>query len=444
MTSEEATRRDWAGLPWNVLYSVLTRVPSLQDYLRFSSVCKPWKSAAESDNRGRIATGHNQPPLLLVPTQDRSRESRALYSAAAAAGNKLIVPNLNLPVPHHHRISCCGSSHGWLAFTELDYSVTLYNPFTRAQIRLPRFKTMPEFVADPAVIHPRIRNLPEFPADPCFPYYMVKKVVLSADPSVFPDDYVAAALVGGNGSLAVVRAGEKEWRHVTAWAADHCCRDNNPYRDAMYLLMFGLLRDVVFHGGGGGSMIYTTGDSGLLARVNLALLELELELVVPPWFPDRLLNRVDAYRYLVESSDGRDLFMVVRLDERMMGLGDRSCITTKDFKVFKLHQETTSRLLRFVEVADLQGDAVFVGDNNHSTAVLASAAGGGGCKPDSIYYTYDFTWVFPLGLGRHDMGVFSVKDKEISSHYVPTPAQNLGMPPPIWILPTVPPQLEFN
>ncbi|CAL1404900.1 unnamed protein product [Linum trigynum] len=138
--AEETAAREWAWLPCNVLDSVLSHLISLQDYLRFTSVCQPWNSTAQAQIRRRIATSQNQPPLLLVPTQNRSCRRRILYSVTA---NKLLI-NHTLQIPYHRR--CCGSSHGWLAFLGKDYFVTLYNPFTKARIFLPQILPSPDCI----------------------------------------------------------------------------------------------------------------------------------------------------------------------------------------------------------------------------------------------------------------------------------------------------------
>ncbi|CAL1369835.1 unnamed protein product [Linum trigynum] len=95
--------RDWAWLPDLILNSVLQNLVSLQDYLQFSTVCKPWHAAAESQKRRRIATSpQNQAPLLMVPTKDRSHERRGLYSATAR--NRLLeTVNLSRINEHNHK-----------------------------------------------------------------------------------------------------------------------------------------------------------------------------------------------------------------------------------------------------------------------------------------------------------------------------------------------------
>ncbi|CAI0375164.1 unnamed protein product [Linum tenue] len=367
--------RDWAWLPCNVLDSILTHLPTLRDYLRFTSVCKPWNSASEPHARRRTATSHrSQAPLLLVPTRTRSREWRGLYDAAQQ--NKLL--SHALPVPYHRR--CCGSSHGWLAFLERDYFVTLYNPFTRARISLPRIIPAPDYIT---TVIDRAKH------DRYFPYDV-----------------------------------KKEWKHAAGWV--EAIDNNNPPFSH-------LLSDVIFRRDrDGGDWVYASGHCGLLARAECGGGggEVRMELVVPPWGPDYCCT---VYKYLVESSDGRDLLVVLRFYEEMEGY--EFSMATRDVKVFRLRRKEEEEE-GFVEVKDLNGDAVFVGDS-YSTAVRAGDFED--CRADCVYYSDDFTSYFPSEdrLGPHDVGVFDVKEEKFGSHYVPTPARNRGMPPPIWVFPTL-------
>ncbi|CAI0400587.1 unnamed protein product [Linum tenue] len=390
--------RDWAWLPELILDSVLQNLVSLQDYLQFSSVCKPWHAAAESQKRRRIATSpQNQAPLLMVPTKDRSHLRRGLYSATAR--NRLL--ETTLPVPWHRR--CCGSSHGWLAFLEEEDRVTLYNPFTQARISLPTIS---------GTSHLRDE------ADDHFHLYtnFAKKIVLSADPSTHGHDYVVAALINYPvyRTLAVIRPGrDDKWTNYTG-----------PEE---------LSTDLIFHQG----WIYATAYRGMLARANVEGVGTRgyvpvLEMVVPQWSE---IYEISKPSYLVESSSGDELLMVVRcLEER----DHEFSFVTADVKVFKLVRAAGASCCHYyVEVEDLNGDAVFIGD---SYSVAVPAAEFQGCEADTVYFSDDYVEVKPhyFHLGPHDIGKFNVKERKFGTHfYVADPAQNRGMPPPIWVFPTL-------
>ncbi|CAN1132052.1 hypothetical protein LINPERHAP2_LOCUS6777 [Linum perenne] len=353
--------RDWAWLPDLILDQVLSNLISLQHYLRFSSVCKQWHSVAEQQRRHRISTTHNQVPLLLVPTENRSREFRSLYSVAHDR-----VLDSELEIPCHRR--CCGSSHGWLAFMEGDYCVTLYNPFTRARILLPPVNDGICFRMS------RKAHRKHFP-------YTAKKVVLSADPFLFP-----------------------EWGNYDEFQV--------------------LLCDVVFREGG--NWVYVSGFSGMLGRVDLEGTKYEplVELVVRP------MNHLAVYEqtYLVETTS-YELLMILRVFEEHEEY--ELSWETKEIKVFKLQDS------KFIEIEDLNGDALFIGDN-YSTAV--SAKNFEGIEANCIYYSDDFTEFLPNHyrfLGPHDIGKFNVRGRKFGCHYVPSVAKNHNMPPPKWVFPTL-------
>ncbi|CAN0901882.1 Probable F-box protein At4g22165 [Linum grandiflorum] len=387
---------DWAWLPDGILDLVLSNLSNLQDYIRFGCVCKSWNSVTEHQRRRRrIPDNDKQVPLLLVPSKNRSREWRSLYNVTR---DKFL--DTKLRIPYHRR--CCGSSHGWLAFLEKDYCVTLYNPFTRVEISLPP-------VGDTSGIRINRRDHAKF-----FPIF-AKKVILSADPSLYPDDYVVAALINeGYRTLALIRPGrDNGWTHFTKWSN--------------YTEIQGLTYDIIFDKSG--KWVYGSGHGGMLARASVdPAVEPILDMVVPPW--DYFCVWVQKYLVETTTDGGGDILMILRFFEEQEGY--ELSMETKDIKVFKLQDS------KFVEVEDLNGDAVFIGDNA-STAI--SAANFEGIEANCIYYTDDFVEniVHYYRFGPHDVGKFNVKEKTFSTHYIPSRVQNRNMPPPIWIFPTLNP-----
>ncbi|CAN0890466.1 hypothetical protein LINGRAHAP2_LOCUS16448 [Linum grandiflorum] len=371
--------RDWASLPEGILDSILSNLFSLQDYLRFSCVCKPWFSVAGEQKRLRIATSHKQVPFLLVPTKNRSGKRRSLFNAAGEG--KLLDSN-------------------WLVFLEKDYRVTLYNPFTKSEISLP------------SIGNASYRRYHEKHYQ-----YFAKKVILSADPSLYPDDYLVAGLIDDPfRTLVLIRPGrDTEWTHFTKWSN--------------YVGLPGLTFDVMFDKSG--KWVYASGHGGMLARasVDTSVVEPVIDLVVGPWGP----TSVCVQTYLVETtSESGDMLMILRFFEEQEGY--EFSMETNDIKVYKLQDHS-----RFVEVEDLDGDAVFIGDN-YSTAVSAKDVEG--IEANCVYYSDDFVEFLPnqyYYFGPHDIGKFDVKSRTFGTHYVPTRTQNRGMPPPIWIFPTLKP-----
>ncbi|CAI0400593.1 unnamed protein product [Linum tenue] len=397
--AEETGSRDWAWLPDHILDSILKNLASLQDYLWFSTVCKPWHAAAEAQKRRRIATSpQKQVPLLLVPTQDRSHEWRSLY--CTTRDDRLLPTKLRIPWQYRR---CCGSSHGWLAFEEDDFGITLYNPFTGARISLPPV-TLYNPLTGARISLPRLKS-----------QYLAKKVVLSADPSTHPQDYMVAAVLKYDGfrTLVVIRPGrdDQNWTHFTQWTNSTCLQG------------WPLLAELIVHDG---DWIYATGDGGVLARANVqgvgtADYQPRLELVVPKWcnpLPTMALH------YIVEPSRGDELLMIVRWFENIGNKYGVATRLTNDIKVFKLVGDGGG------EVEDLNGDAVFIGDS-HSVAIPATEFEG--CEADTVYYTEDHEDV-AHNYDQDDIGKFNIKNKRFK---VLSKAPDSEMPHPIWIFPTL-------
>ena len=181
---------NWGSLTDLLLDSILKKLVSLIDYVRFSAVCKHWCAVAADPNMEKLhieTSANNQLPLLMIPTIKGSRKSRTLYNLSHGKANY----DVELSVPLHRR--CCGSSRGWLAFAMDDLSITLFNPFTGARIDLPRL----------------VLKTPDYDAE-----YFVKKVVLLANPITNPE-YEVAVIYGDMHQLAFIKAGyEKSWSFI--------------------------------------------------------------------------------------------------------------------------------------------------------------------------------------------------------------------------------------
>ncbi|KAF5731184.1 F-box protein [Tripterygium wilfordii] len=80
------------------------------------------------------------------------------------------------------------------------------------------------------------------------------------------------------------------------------------------------------------------------------------------------------------------------------------------------------------QIHSIGDDEIFVGDNSNSMCVDASNFPG--CMPNTIYYTGDSE-------EPHDWGVFDLKDGIITRHYCGDQIQREGLPPPVWIVPTL-------
>lgn len=184
----------WASLP-ALIFLILDRLPEPIEHVRFAAVCREWRSLSKLYN---LATNRWRQLLamLLIPDENRPQaDQRLVYNVSEGR----IYNHARLQVPF--RMRACGSSHGWLATVERIYEglvIALRNPFRQASpvIRLPPIDVfIPKCVAS-------------------YHEHFVRKVILSGDPSLNPDNYVVAAIYTSNSRLAVFKAGQKSWHLI--------------------------------------------------------------------------------------------------------------------------------------------------------------------------------------------------------------------------------------
>ncbi|MCI01341.1 F-box protein SKIP23-like, partial [Trifolium medium] len=155
---------DLSELPQDIVESISKRLTVYVDYLRFRCVCRSWNSFLPKT------------PLHLPPQLPWLMLSHKSFFNLST--NK--IHRLNLP-PRSGPTRICGSSHGWIVILEETAELTLLNPITRATISLPSLQTFPELVA-------MLRGYPDNNRH-------LINVVLSSNPSLSDDDFVAFAIL---------------------------------------------------------------------------------------------------------------------------------------------------------------------------------------------------------------------------------------------------------
>lgn len=378
--------RDWERLPEHLLDSVLHRLVSPVDYVRFSGVCKRWLSVA----RHNVDKWRLPKFMLLIPTEDNSHESRSLFNIAASK-----IYDLRLPVPYSGR--CSGSSHGWLITLEATTSVTLINPFSNQIVRLPSIVS--------TYIDGRFDDI-------------LEKAILSADPCLHPDDYEVVAIFGDHRELFIFKSGDNSWNTVHL--------DGGPARGVV---------DVIYYKG---QVYFLSAHDEVLSVVNGSD---EPGIFCPK--ARTVMKSTSSWdghmqAYIVESTGG-DLLLVKRymfkIQLQIEGTSEEDLdyrYITSEFEVCKLGLDQNSSQPKWVEMKSLGEEALFLGDN-YSTAVLASEFPG--CWPNSIYFTDDYLeFGPPANFGSCDMGVFSLENGNITAPYTLNPTQKC-MPPSVWIEP---------
>ncbi|XP_068318115.1 F-box protein At2g26160-like [Pyrus communis] len=380
----------WAWLPSDLLYLIVEKLIPTSDYIRFGAVCKHWQSVALLQKQRRLKSRQQQLPMLIIPSKDIN-DRRGLYSVTHGKNC-----GFELYVPYNNR--CCGSSHGWLACVDDNFGVNLFNPFTKHTILLPPLTEVPQDIRK----HAYRRD------------HYIKKVVLSADPSLCPNDYEVVALVDCHGTrMAHIKSGDNAWTHI----------------DQTIRYFYGLHQiigfdDVLYYRG---QFLAVSREGGVFSInvSNGSTHKPHVSIVLP------IVPNIDDKAYLVESSQG-DLLLL----RKFQSLNYSECfIENFSFKVFNLFSASGGRTgpewIR--EIESIGDDAFFIGDNQ---SMCVSASNFPGCQPNSIYFGID-DWVGVEAQGHLDMAVFNLENRRFGTRYCCLSRSQKNMPPSIWILPTM-------
>ena len=378
---------DWAYLPAPALRLILDKLVELVDHVWFGAVCKNWCSIAKL-NHQHHGFGSKVLPMLMIPTKRKSRKERSLYSISA----KSVYP-FRLPLLYSRR--CCGSSYGWIATVDPHNVITLLNPFKNVA---------------PIILPPINKGSTR---DATFYERNIHKVILSANPTTCPNDYVVATVHNQCCYLAFIKAGQKFWTYVDD--DFKCFSDITFYKGSVYAV--GRWEGIVSF-----ELRYSNDPTGKKTITPNIL------------SPDDVGGSYSERAYLVKSVEG-ELWMV----RRFLGYpedDERYSSGTESFKVYKLELDAESgKLLHKLELQSLGDNVLFVGDND-STSVSASYFSI--ClQKDSIYYTDDFydEPTKPYSFGPFDLGIYNVNDRSFGQHYPYNPSFK-RMPPPLWVLPS--------
>ncbi|KAM5567354.1 hypothetical protein ABKV19_015439 [Rosa sericea] len=382
---------EWASLPKDILLLMLHKLFEPIDHVRLAAVCNHWHKVSKEHDHTTQRWCNLLPMLMIPPSRPPSRTKQMVYSLSEGE----TYTNVQLPVPYDRRFS--GSSHGWLATAHENFSITLLNPFRKAAaIHLPPLTTPHNF-------RDYQFELQKFQDELKKRYdYYVRKVILSADPSLNPHNYVVVATYDYCCRMAFIKAGQRDWTYV----------------EKTYMFS-----DAIFHR----NEIYAVGLGGIIASVDVnssndpsrppkAIPLTPLRPMEHPLFP----YKADT-AYLVESTNG-DLLHVRRFLKRKEGLDQKLGVI--NFVVYKvLFNDNDGTFVRQDLVDNIGDDALFLGDN-HSISVLASNFPR--CQPNSIYFTNDIM--------NGGMGIFNLADKTVTQHYPLNPSERY-IRPAIWIVP---------
>ncbi|CAM0876088.1 unnamed protein product [Alopecurus aequalis] len=181
--------RDWADLPGDLLRSI-DELLGMPYCIWFRVVCQSWRAALPGLPR----------PWLVIP--DGWRASENMHHFTFVTIPEPIFERLALP-----NSPCVGSTAGWLALLDANLVITLLNPLTRAQVRLPTLlcdgrlqaSSVGFVVGTIQDMQPRV-----------YQHNLIHKIAFSADPTA--QDHAVAVLCRSGLGLAFLKAGQDDWQ----------------------------------------------------------------------------------------------------------------------------------------------------------------------------------------------------------------------------------------
>ncbi|XP_072993749.1 uncharacterized protein [Typha latifolia] len=201
----------WYVLPKELVAAIVLHHHDALDYLRARLVCKRW----DKDVTPRVHLPL-QPPFLMLPS---TIYTGPYFNLAALTVRQL----LTLETTHHAH--CFGSSRGWLFLLDLSPTVSLFNPITRAEIRLPNLDTIPsQFLSTQRTAQTAflIQSTIDVGRKE-----VVKLAVLSSDPIHDPNFVAFISLAHFNEQFFYCRRRTRSWTPLRNPFLDFVCRDVN-------------------------------------------------------------------------------------------------------------------------------------------------------------------------------------------------------------------------
>lgn len=320
-------------LPLHILEIILERL-SFADCIRLSVVSKSWRSIVKQANNSR-----SRVPWLLLPFDQCSRSVRFF---------DMIEDRIyHIKLPDTIRGHCWGCSEGWLVIahgkegflcTLFDPDVILYNPISRAQLRLP----------------PLINSeLKQIKGD-----YAIDKIDLLFPPNAASGSCVVAASFLGLKFIGLCRPEDNYWSVVEIDAKD-AVADFLFYEGILYALITSAVLDkpkTAF-----ATHTVTMGDSKIIVKL------LPCSIFCVPFDPCPMSS------FLVKSSSG----LLVIFENRFR------------FKVFKFY-ESGNRVTRVLGL----GDPVLFLTQRKSLSVSTRALDGlaGPCNNNIFFIGCTYTF----------------------------------------------------
>uniref|UniRef100_A0A7N0T6Y0 KIB1-4 beta-propeller domain-containing protein n=1 Tax=Kalanchoe fedtschenkoi TaxID=63787 RepID=A0A7N0T6Y0_KALFE len=387
----------WSDLPVDIGHLILDRLTEVVEHVRFGATCNHWYVISKQyQHRQRRAL-----PMLLVPSPEAPAKPD-LPKLCALSWLGKYHQNFNHPLPFT-RFRYCGSSNGWLATQNEDFTLTLLYPFAGQLLTIHL----------PVLGGPWLARKHDF---------LTKKLIVS--PTSTPDNFTVVAIYGDARKLATIKSGEMSWFRF------------KKIPDIFY-------SDIMFYE----NKIYAVGQNFQMVRLIVHLRPPRFKIIHPG------VESVKSNKTFFVESSSSELFLLQKhlrflpvnqdIREQAMNQGHRDGEeedyiyarrwTAKEFCVYKLKLDNTGAVVEIIETKSLNGDAFFVGDNE---SMSFSATCFPECKTNYIYFTDNYIYddyIEPFG--REDVMCYNVEDGSMKSIYSVIPRHRRNMSQPIWIMP---------
>ncbi|KAJ4752463.1 F-box family protein [Rhynchospora pubera] len=393
----------WSELPRDILEEIAQKLCH-NDLYHFGAVCKSWRSfyfenLSQLPKDLPLALCYPRPygaPILLLSCKPSS-DSRKY----ACARNETVDRRLFLPEAADKWI--CGSNWGWLVMAGFrGKAVSLLNPITRCQIRLPSLEGS---------------------------FCAITKAIISLDPTSYRNECIVMAVIMS--TLWFCKVGGGKWKKVKG-----CIRD---------------IQDVVFYEGN----FYAVTKDGSLVSYSGKDPNAEANVLT-----SQMQRRAYTRRYLVASAGS--LLQVLRVFRRryknlnnhhhrsyqpnINWMGAKINGTFK-FEVMELVKGNSSVLRgsegtseinhHWCEIESLGKRSLFLGYNSSMSVPASLSPNGTGNR---IYFTDDHhddhvsNFLFSNSQVRawHDAGVFNFEEKSSKSYHPNHPTDFM---PSVWFTP---------